>query len=86
MLKGVKRGRGDEETLENGEIVISQSPVNSTSKSYSITTTDYLLSLLIYVTYRRQRREEETVKDVMMELQENNISVSQVVEWPHHCQ
>jgi hypothetical protein len=87
VLEGQKWGLGgDEETLGNREIFISQSLVNSTSKCERITTTDYLLSLHIYAAYRRQHPEEETVKNAMMEFEENNIGVSQVVECPHHCQ
>jgi hypothetical protein len=32
--------------------------------------------------YRSQHPEEATVQDVLMELQQNNIDDSQLVEWP----
>jgi hypothetical protein len=39
------------------------------------------------VVFRRSRSDEETVKDVMKELQENNIYISQLVEFrADHCQ
>jgi hypothetical protein len=41
----------------------------------------------VYVSYRSNRPDEATVKDLMKDLQENNIDVSQLVEWPaDHCQ
>jgi len=39
------------------------------------------------VGYRSQHPEEETEKDVLKELKDNNIDVSQLVEWTaDHCQ
>jgi hypothetical protein len=39
------------------------------------------------VVYRSQHPDEETVKEVLKELKENNIDVSQLVEYgTDHCQ
>jgi hypothetical protein len=35
----------------------------------------------IYVAYRSQHPDEETMMDALQELKENNIDVSQLVEW-----
>jgi len=41
----------------------------------------------VYVRYRRKRPEEERVEEVGHKLQEKNIDVSQLAEWPvDHCQ
>jgi len=53
----------------------------------NITTAENLLSANVYVGYRRQHPKKSTVKDVLKELQKNNIDVSQLVEWnANHCQ
>jgi hypothetical protein len=51
------------------------------------TTSDFLLAAYVYVGYRSQHPEEETVGEVLKKLQENNIDVSQLVDLPaDHCQ
>jgi len=53
----------------------------------NIATADNLLSVNVYVGYRRQHPNKTTVKDVLKELQKNNIDVSQLVEFrAEHCQ
>jgi hypothetical protein len=43
--------------------------------------------VLIYVSFRGSRPDEETVKDGLKELEEKNIDVSQMVEFSaDHCQ
>ena len=50
-------------------------------------TTDYLLAASVYVGYRSQHPDENTVENVKKELQENNIDINQLVKWPtDHCQ
>jgi hypothetical protein len=50
-------------------------------------TSDNLLTAFIYVAYRSQHPDEETVKEVLKKLQENNIDISQLVYLPtDHCQ
>jgi hypothetical protein len=74
--------RGDAETVETGEIVIRHSLVNSTSYSLNLTTADNLFAAHIYVEYRSRNPDKATVQEVMTKLQENNIDVSQLKEWP----
>jgi hypothetical protein len=41
----------------------------------------------VYATFRINRPEVATVKDVLKDLQQNNINVSQLVEWKaDYCQ
>jgi hypothetical protein len=52
---------------------------------YLNTTTN--ISAYVSVGYQSKIPEPETVKDVLKDLQENNIDVSQLVVWPKdHCQ
>jgi hypothetical protein len=48
----------------------------------NLTTEDFLISVDVYVAYRRLIPDEETVKDVKKLLKENNIEYSQLEEWP----
>ena len=53
----------------------------------NITTADNLLSANAYVGYRRQLLNKTTMKDVLKDLQKNNIDVSQLVEFrAEQCQ
>jgi hypothetical protein len=41
----------------------------------------------VYVGYRKQHPDEETVQKVLEELKENNIYINMLDEWPtNHCQ
>jgi len=41
----------------------------------------------VYVAFRSPHPEEETVKDVLKEMQDNNIDVKQLEKWSaNHCQ
>jgi hypothetical protein len=61
--------------------------VNQFLGSLSLTTVDYLLAAGVYVAYRSSRPNATTVNDVMTELQENDIDVNQLEEWPaNFCQ
>jgi hypothetical protein len=41
----------------------------------------------VYVTFRSNRPDIATVKDVLKDLQQNNVDVSQLVDWKaDHCQ
>jgi len=52
----------------------------------SLTTADYLLAAMVYVTYRSRHPDKETREKVMKKLKENNIDVSQLVEFKtDHC-
>jgi hypothetical protein len=43
--------------------------------------------VVVYVAYRNQHPDEETVQKVLEELKEHNIDVNTLVEWPsNHCQ
>jgi hypothetical protein len=60
--------------------------LNSTSLSLYLTTAIYLLAAYVHVSFRTQHPEKETLKDVMKELQKNNIDFTQLVEWKtDHC-
>ena len=51
------------------------------------TPADYLLAVYVYVSYRSQRPDKATVKEVLKKLKDNNIDVSQLVEYgTDHCQ
>jgi hypothetical protein len=53
----------------------------------NLTPDDNLLTAHAYVAYRSQHPDETTVKDVLKELKENNIDISQLVEYStDHCQ
>ena len=46
-----------------------------------------LLAVSLYVAFRSQDPDEVTAKDVLEDLQDNNIDVSQLMEWTtDHCQ
>lgn len=46
-----------------------------------------LFAVSLYVAFRRKDPDEVTAKDVLKDLQENNIDFSQLVEWTtDHCQ
>jgi hypothetical protein len=46
-----------------------------------------LVAAHVYVFYRTPNPDNATVNDVMMELQNNNIIASQLVEWTEdHCE
>jgi beta-lactamase superfamily II metal-dependent hydrolase len=50
------------------------------------TTSDFLLPAYIYVGYRSQHPDQQTVEEVVKKLQENNIDVSVLVAFPiDHC-
>jgi hypothetical protein len=51
------------------------------------TTSDFLLAAYVYVGYRCQHPEEETMEKVLKKLEENNIDVGQLENLPaDHCQ
>jgi hypothetical protein len=42
---------------------------------------------MVYVGYRNQHPDEETVQKVLEELEEHKIDVNKLLEWPfNHCQ
>ena len=46
-----------------------------------------LLAVSVYVAFRSKEADEDRENDVLKDLQDNNIDVSQLVEWPaDHCQ
>jgi hypothetical protein len=50
-------------------------------------TLNNLLTTYVYVGYRSKHSEQNTAKDVLKDVQENNIDISQLVMWPKdHCQ
>jgi hypothetical protein len=52
----------------------------------NLTTADFLFAAYAYVSYRSTHSDVETVKDAMAELQNNNIDVSQLLEFKaDHC-
>jgi len=52
-----------------------------------LTTADILLAVFVYVSFRNPYPEEATVKDVLKELQENNIDVKQLeILSANYCQ
>jgi hypothetical protein len=52
-----------------------------------LTEADNLLAVYVYLAFRSNRPEVATMKDVLKDLQENNIDVSQLVDWAtDHCQ
>jgi hypothetical protein len=76
--------RGDSAICEH---VISPNLVNSTSKILNLSNIDYFLAVSVDVLFRSQQPCEATVKEVRQKFQENNIDVSQLLEWPvDHCQ
>jgi len=78
---------GDAETLETRELVISHSLVISTSLTLNPSNANYLFAAYIYVSYRCKQPDNATVMDVQKKLQENNIDINQLAEWPvDHCQ
>jgi hypothetical protein len=55
--------------------------------SVSLTNANNLLAVAVYVGYRSYRPDETTVKDVLNDLQDNNIDVDQLVEiTTDHCE
>jgi hypothetical protein len=41
----------------------------------------------VYVLYRNQHPDEETVENVLEELKEHNIGINKLMDWPtNHCQ
>jgi hypothetical protein len=43
--------------------------------------------VIVYVGYRIQHPDEETVEIVRQELKEHNIDINKLLEWPtNHCQ
>jgi hypothetical protein len=56
---------------------------------FNLTTDDYLIPAYVYVGYRSKQPDKETLHDASKKLKENNIDVSQLVEyeyWTDHCQ
>jgi hypothetical protein len=52
-----------------------------------LSTTNILFTAYVYGEYRSKHSDQNTVKDVLKDLQENNIDVSQLVMWPKdNCQ
>jgi hypothetical protein len=80
----VGEGYGDSRNLRNYHW---SHFVNSKSLCLKLTNADNLLAATDCVLYRTPNPDEETVQDVLNELQENNIDVSQLVDWSaNHCQ
>ena len=75
----VYKVRGDEETAETWE--------NYTSRNIKCNIEYNLLTAYVYVVYGLQHPHNATVKDVLKNLKENIINVSQLVEYrTPHCQ
>ena len=55
--------------------------MNYTSLSLNLTNADYLFAAFVIAAYGSSRPNEETVEEVMNDLQENNTDFSQLVEW-----
>jgi len=54
---------------------------------FKLTTDVYLIAAYVYVGYRSKHPDKETMQDALKDLQENNIDVSQLVEYiKDHCQ
>jgi len=52
-----------------------------------LTTDNNLLTVSIYVGYREQRPDQNTVKHVLKELQKKDIDVNELLDWnPDDCQ
>jgi len=52
-----------------------------------MTTADKLPASYVYVVYQSQHPDKATVQQMLKELQEYNIDVSQLVDWSaDHCQ
>ena len=80
----VGRRCGDSRNLR---IVINHSLVNAKIYFLNPTTADDLLAVHVHVSYRSQQPNNDTVTRVLQELQNNNIDISQLVEWKaEHCQ
>jgi hypothetical protein len=78
--------RGDEEMAELLELVINSNFINYTSRNFKSNTDDNLLTAYVYMVYRDQHPHKLTVKDVLRDLKENNINVSQLVQYrTYHC-
>ena len=74
------------ERVEYLEYRISHSLVHYKSRHF-LTTTTNMLAEPIYVAYRTYLPDERTVNEVKQKLEENNIDIEQLVEWPvDHCQ
>jgi len=53
---------------------------------FNLTTADFLITANIYVGYRSKHPDKQTLKDVVKDLQENDINVVQLVaSWTKHC-
>jgi hypothetical protein len=83
---GGKTG-GRREEGRNMRNSISHSLTNYTLWNSNKKNTIILLAAFVYVVFRSSRPDKETMKKVMKELQDNNIDVSQLVEFSaDHCQ
>jgi hypothetical protein len=68
------------------EHVISHISVNSKTENIKLTTANCFLAVTYYVAYRSPKPDAATVKVVKTVLQNYNIDVSQLLEWPtDHC-
>jgi hypothetical protein len=54
--------------------------VNSTSSSLNLTNSNYLFVAYVIVAYQSKRPDEQTVKEVLTDMEENYIDFSQMVE------
>ena len=62
---------------------------NSITRKWNLNlkTTDNLLAANVYVSFRSKNPDEATVKEVLKELQNNNVDISQLLELKaDHCQ